>query len=197
MQRGFKAWCEKQALQWRKELDLSVHACLPARKLAGHLEIDVIRPQDIPDITQKDIERLIHLDPTSWSAVTVSTVGCTIIIFNPRHSTLRQEADIMHELAHIIRGHKPIGFNYIQGFPFPLRQYRKEDEEEAQWLGGCLQIPRDGLKWVLDRGMTEDEIVIHFVASPEMVRYRRNKTGIDIQRLRSQRNSLRFRKANK
>lgn len=187
MQRGFKKWCEKQSAHWRQELKLPIHAHLPARKLANRLEIDVISPVEIPEIAEKDVARLLTQDPRSWSAVTVNTDGCTIIIYNPRHSPQRQEADIMHELAHVLRGHKPIGFKFVTGFPFPLREYRKEDEEEAEWLGGCLQIPRAGLKWVLTQGMTSDQTAAHFTASPEMVRYRRNVTGIDIQLSRSRR----------
>jgi Zn-dependent peptidase ImmA (M78 family) len=187
MQRSFKSWCERQAIYWRKRLELPAHACLPARELANEFRTDVIKPEDIPGMAQKDLDHLLRLDSKSWSAVTLSADECTLIIYNALHSLARQEADIMHELAHIIRGHRPTGLKYTRGFPFPLREYKKEDEEEAQWLGGCLQIPREGLKWALNYGMTEDQIANYFVASLDMVRYRRNITGIDIQRIHARR----------
>lgn len=182
MRRGFKAWSEKQAVYWRRKLNLPAHAYLPARDLADYHSIDVIGPADIPGIAQKDVDRLLIRDPRGWSAVTVSVDLCTIIISNPRHSLPRQESNIMHELAHIICGHNPIRFKQVPWFPFPFREYQKEDEEEAEWLGASLQIPRDGLMWALNRGMQQAQIEEYFKASRRMVQFRRNKTGVDIQR---------------
>ena len=185
MRRGFKKWCEEQAIHWRKELDLPVHVYLPARQLADRMLIDVFQPIDIPELAWKDANQLLQCDVSGWSAVTVSTDGCIIIIYNPNHSPARQEADIMHELAHIICGHSSISFKNIPWFPFPLREYRKADEEEAKWLGSCLQIPRDSLVWALNCGMTQHQAIAeHFVASVQMVQFRRNMTGVDVQRRR-------------
>lgn len=182
MRHGFKKWCEEQSLYWRKEFDLLPQHHLPSRDLANRFEVEVIYPENIPELAQKDLDRLLYHDPRSWSAVTVNVDDCSIIISNPQNSTARQESDIMHEMAHIIRGHDPIRLQTLPGFPFPFREYRKEDEEEAEWLGACLQIPRDGLLWVMRRGLrTNEQIAEHFVASLEMVRFRRNKTGVDKQ----------------
>lgn len=182
MRRGFKSWCEEQSLYWRGEFNLSAHQHLPSRDLADRFDIQIVCPEDIPGLAQDDINRLLHHDPRSWSAVTVSVDGCSIIINNPKNSKARQESDIMHEMAHIICEHDPIGLRPLLGLPFPFREYRKEDEEEAGWLGACLQIPRDGLLWAIRNGIrTNEQIAAHFVASLDMVRFRRNKTGVDKQ----------------
>lgn len=182
MRRGFKTWCDKQSLYWRKELDLLPHQHLPSRSLADRFDVEVVYPEDIPGMAQKYIDHLLYHDPRSWSAVTVNVDGCSIIISNPQNSVVRQESDIMHEMAHIICNHDPIEFQTLPGSSYPFREYHKEDEEEAEWLGACLQIPREGLLWVMKRGIRSDEqIAEHFVASLEMVRFRRNKTGIDRQ----------------
>ena len=114
--------------------------------------------------------------------MTIRVDGCMLVIHNPTHSPARQEADIMHEVAHVMCGHDPAEFVFLPGLPVLLRTYRKEDEEEAAWLGGCLQIPRMGLLWALTQGMIQNEqIAAHFVASVAMVRFRRNMTGVDRQ----------------
>lgn len=182
MRRGFKKWCEEQSLYWRKEFDLSSNQHLPSRILADRFDVEIVHPEDIPGMVQKDIDRLLHHDPRSWSAMTVGFDGCSIIISNPKNSKARQESDIMHEMAHIICKHDPISFQFLPGFPFPFREYRKDDEQEAEWLGACLQIPRDGMLWAVRTGVyTNEEISAHFVASLEMVQFRRNKTGVDKQ----------------
>lgn len=188
MRRGFKKWCEEQSLYWRNELNLSVQQYLPSRDLATYFGIEVVGPEDIPGLAQNDIDRLLLRDPTGWSATLVSADGCSVIINNLQHSIARQESDIMHELAHIICEHDPVELKPLPGLPFPFREYRKEDEEEAEWLGACLQIPRDGLIQAIKQGLNEDQkLAEHFVASVAMVRFRRNKTGVDAQLRRTPR----------
>ena len=58
-----------------------------------------------------------------------------------------------------------------------LRSYDKIHENEASWLGGCLQIPFDGLVSALLKNKTHDQIALQFLASLEMVKYRINKSG--------------------
>lgn len=182
MRKGFKSWCETQAEEWRRKLELQVHEPLPARQLADQLLIDVIEPGEIPDLPAPTVNHLLYHAARAWSAVTVSVDGCTLIIFNPRHSAVRQESDIMHELAHVLCQHEPCAFHRLPNFPFPLREYRKDDEEEAEWLGGCLQIPRKGLLWALRHGMKQEvQLACHFCASEQMVRFRRSMTGVDKQ----------------
>lgn len=187
MERGFKTWCENQALSLRQELGLQGPDRLEAERLAAYLKIEVIYPQDIPDLSDRDIERLTVIDNTCWSAVTISCDGITVVIANPSHSPPRHEANVMHELGHVIRGHKPIRIGFVPWFPLPIREYRPEDEEEAKWLGGCLQIPRVGLEWAMNHGMSQQQIGIHFRASQELVRQRWHTTGIGKQHTRRQR----------
>ncbi len=181
MEHGFKAWCEEQAAYWRAQLDLQPHQRLEADKLADHLEVELINPNELTDLAPKHLHRLVQTDWKSWSAFTIVAEGITVVLNNPRHSSARREANIMHELGHVIRKHKPSRLITVPWFPFPLREFDKNAEEEATWFGGCLQIPRAGLEWALARRMQPDEIAVHFGASKEMVRYRRNSTGIDRQ----------------
>jgi hypothetical protein len=87
----------------------------------------------------------------------------------------------MHELAHILCNHQPAQLVKLDYFPIPIRSYDPVQEEEASWLGGCLQLPRDALLWAIRRGMNNPMIVEHFGASMDLVRYRRQITGVDFQ----------------
>lgn len=181
MRRGFKTWAENLALEKRRILSLSDVAVLPARVLGDHLETTIISPDEIPGITENILHRLQYADPESWSATTFEHNGCIIIIYNKTHSPHRQESDLMHELAHILCKHQPTQLLKSNIFPFPLRSFDANQEDEATWLGGCLQIPRTALMWAIRQGMNNSMMVEHFGASLDQVRFRRQITGVDRQ----------------
>lgn len=181
MRRGFKAWAENTALEKRRTLGLSTTAALPARILSTYLGVTIVRPDEIPGMTPNVLHHLQDIDPESWSATSIIGNTCTVIIHNPTHSLRRQESDLMHELAHILCNHQPSQLVQSTSFPFPMRSYDVDQEEEAGWLGGCLQLPRESLLWAIQHGMNNSMIVQHFCASLELVRYRRQVTGVDRQ----------------
>ena len=184
MRRGFKTWAENLALEKRRILSLSDAAALPARVLGDHLETIIISPNEIPGFPEHMRNRLQYADPDSWSATTFVRNGCTVIIYNNVHSPRRQESDIMHELSHLLCNHQPSQLVRTDFFPFPLRSYDVNQEEEASWLGGCLQLPRPALLWAMSRGMNDSMMVEHFGASIDLVRYRRQITGVNLQMTR-------------
>ncbi|OQP53499.1 ImmA/IrrE family metallo-endopeptidase [Niastella populi] len=59
-----------------------------------------------------------------------------------------------------------------------MRYYCEEQEEEAKYLGGCLQIPRAGLLWATKKSMSIEQISEYYVASIDMVKYRLNISGV-------------------
>jgi hypothetical protein len=85
----------------------------------------------------------------------------------------------MHEVAHIICEHPPMKISMVAGLP--VREYSEVHEEEAEWLGSCLQLPRVPLIAALRRGHSESQIMEQFRLSAPMLRYRRNKTGVNVQ----------------
>ena len=87
----------------------------------------------------------------------------------------------MHELAHLICEHKPARIEPPGRFPWALRTFDLVQEREAEWLGGCLQIPRDAILFLVRRGYDNEAIAAQFAASEDMVRFRRNMTGVDKQ----------------
>lgn len=178
MRRGFKTWAEKLAIEQRRLLALKPEDPLPARLLADFHDATIVEPVEIPGITQEILDSLLGIGSDGWSAVSFERNGCTIIIHNPDHSSRRQESDLMHEMAHVLCNHQPSHLVQSLGLPFTLRTYNPNQEDEAVWLGGCLQLPRDGLLWALRRGMTDAMMVNHFGASIDQVRYRCQVTGV-------------------
>jgi Zn-dependent peptidase ImmA (M78 family) len=183
MQRGFKTKAENTACEFRIKLGLSPHAPLHAKKLLAHLDVLAIQPKDIPGLRDEVITEALNRSARHWSAVTVyDASGLPFIIYNSAHAPCRQESDLMHEAAHIVCEHPPGEIMKIGNMT--LRSYNAEYEQEAEWLGACLQITRRGLLWAIHRRMTSEQIAEHFGASEALVRYRRNVTGVDTQLMR-------------
>lgn len=181
--RGFKAWADKTAVEFRKKLDLYYYEPLPSRKLANLLDVYLITPDSLFSYDSNYLKNLKNGGSSEWSAVTVKNQeNINVVIHNPKHSKPRQESNIMHELAHIICNHQPEEFESRENFPFQfLRNYNTEQEEEANWLGACLQLPRKALEWAFKEGMNVTDIVDFYNASKSMVNYRINTTGIRYQ----------------
>jgi Zn-dependent peptidase ImmA (M78 family) len=179
VQRGYKTWAENEASQARSRAGLAAYARLPARLLLEHLNAIVTTPGLIPGMTAADIGQLTLQDPWSWSAVSGSYDGITFVIVNDAHSLARQESNLHHEAAHLIRGHRPSRILKIDGLT--LREYDKDAESEAEWFAGCLHLPRAALLTAVRQGEDDSAIGQKFLASAEMVRYRRSVTGVDRQ----------------
>jgi hypothetical protein len=179
MERGFKTWAEKEAAAVRAQLGLSVTERLSARLLLRHLGAIVTRPDLVPGLTPSDLAQLTDIDPDGWSAVTGKYGDSVFVIINDTHSKGRRESDMHHEAAHLLRNHKPC--HLVPVGDMTLRVYDQEAEEEAGWLAGCLHIPRPAVLAAVKRGDAEDVIAWRYVASAEMVRYRRSVTGVDRQ----------------
>jgi Zn-dependent peptidase ImmA (M78 family) len=180
MRRGFKTWAEEIAQEQRHNLGLQAESPLPAHVLADHLNATVLGIEQIPGISPETTHHLLVTDPESWSAATIVHNGKTVVIYNTVHSHRRQESDLMHELAHVICKHEPSHMVQAGSLPFALRTYDEDQEEEAAWLGGCLQLPRPALQWAIRKGMTESAMLEHFGASQALLRYRRRVTGVDV-----------------
>lgn len=83
----------------------------------------------------------------------------------------------MHEIAHVLFNHKPVGFDSVTGLP----KRKQNNEDEATYLGGCLQIPKRGLLWATQRKMLLPRIAAHFGASEAMVKFRGNVTEVFVK----------------
>lgn len=178
--RGFKAWCENTAVQLRTGLRLKPIDSLRPQVLADHLGIRLLTPDQIPSLPVSAREILLA-ESSSWSAVMVSTPWGEAIVYNPMHSAGRQTSDIMHELSHIVRGHRPSTVVLSHDGSFALRSYDRVQEDEAAWLSGCLLLPRPTLVWIKRTRMSLSGACKRYGVSGDLLRYRMDVTGVSKQ----------------
>jgi len=178
MERGFKTRCENISLQIRSELDLNKITPLPPESLAKHMGVYLWKPEDITNLSTEAFNQL-GKDRESWSAVTVSLGGIESVIYNPLHAIGRQSSDIMHELSHILLEHKPIEMMlFSKDLEIVLRDYDPDIEDEANWLSGCLLLPRDALLYIKEKGLDENTACQMYHVSRTLLTFRMNMTGV-------------------
>lgn len=179
--RGFKTWCENAAGGYRRDLGLPREAALDPRVLAKKLGVEIKTPQDIPGVDAWVIKQLLVEDVSSWSAVTLCIGKKCLIISNCSHSSERQNSNLAHELAHIILEHEPKKMFVSSDGLMMLRDYNSTHEEEAGCLSTTLLVPREGLLVQMKRGATDTEIASFFGVSLDLLRMRKNITGVTRQ----------------
>ena len=162
---------EAIATKQRSILGFKAYEAFPAKVLAEYFEATIFTPETVPNAKPEQIEILCNSD--NWSAGIISKDPLWIV-HNSRHTKPRQQSNLMHEFAHIILGHEMVSYNPKTGLP----QRRQQDEDEAVYLGGCLQIPRRGLLWAKQKQMNISQIALHFNVSEEMIKFRSNVNAI-------------------
>jgi Zn-dependent peptidase ImmA (M78 family) len=179
--RGFKTWAEEIALRVRHKLNLPSEAPLDPCQLAELLSVPVVGPDELRDLPADCMQRLGNEHSNSWSAITVASGKHHLIVINTSHATTRRNSDLAHELAHLILGHEPSMMFVSPASGTALRTYNKEQEEEANWLAGCLLLPRDALFSIRRRRLSGEDACREYLVSPAMLRFRLNASGVDIQ----------------
>ncbi len=147
---------------------------MPAKILAKHLNVKVLTQFEV-NLPTSDLTNLNN--SLEWSGASFRCNNHAIILYNENHSDARNESTIMHELSHIILNHKPIINESQKHLKLILRIYDEVHENEAIWLGSCLQIPFDGLVSALLKNNTPEQIAHQYLCSVEMAKYRINKSG--------------------
>ena len=182
LKHGFKT--EAEGIASRLRAELNIHPCAPldAYKLAKHLNVAVYKSFELI----QSIESINELSGNNgqdcgWSALTMITkAGNQIIIHNEYNTPQRQQSDLMHELAHIICGHKREKREYTFQLPFGMHEYNEIHEEEAKWLGATLQLSKPCLYWGKKYKNDFQLIADYYNCSLEMVTYRMNVTKIGL-----------------
>lgn len=183
--RGFKSWCERTAVSLRTQRGLSPFAPLAARLLAEELSVEVLSPSELEDLNGECVQRLVTEHSDNWSAITIPSTGKPLVVYNPAHSPARQNSDLMHELSHILLNHEP-GMTFVDpNSGLAVRAHEKSQEEEASWLAGCLLLPRDALLKIKRMNWTPQQACETYLVSPQMLAYRMNTSGVNIQHRRA------------
>lgn len=181
-ERGFKTRCENLAGTVRKELSLPAAGPMPVTALASHLGVHLLEPKDIPGLSTESLAVLVSSDCDDWSAVTIGEGGSNpLIIYNPTHSPARRASDLAHEMAHLVLRHDPSKIMFSPDGSWTLRSFDTQQEDEANWLAGCLLLPRIALESLARRGIGDETIAETYGISAQMVRYRKGVTGVNRQ----------------
>lgn len=179
--RGFKTTAEETALKIRRKLVLPSTAPVLPAEVAKLLGIPVLKPEELSDLPSDVRQRLQFDHSDAWSAITVSDGKFHLIVVNPTHAATRTNSSLAHEIAHILLGHDPSIMFVMPQSEIVLRTHNKEQEDEANWLSGCILLPREALLRARRARLTDDQICTDYGISPAMLRFRVNATGVDAQ----------------
>jgi len=179
VKRGFKTQAERIATEVRNELDLGEDARLEPLDLAEHLAIPVFSLEDLSRFAPKAPfpQYFAATDPDSFSAVTIFRGYKRFIVHNENQHPNRQASNLTHEVSHSLLEHEPTPVVSPDG----QRYWNAEVEEEANWLGAALLVPRDGALAMAKDDCTVGEIAAHYGVSESLARWRISKTGIAMQ----------------
>jgi Zn-dependent peptidase ImmA (M78 family) len=179
--RGFKTWAERTSLRVRQKLSLPASSPLDPFRFADLLGVPVLNPGELPDLADDVRQRLKTDHRDCWSAITVSAGKGHLIVVNSSHARTRLNSSLAHEIAHIILGHDPSMMFMSPSSEMALRTHNEEQEEEANWLAGCLLLPREALMLIRRMGKSPEDACSEYGVSAAMLRFRFNVTGVDAQ----------------
>jgi hypothetical protein len=172
---GFKTEAEVLATEQRRELGLEVTDRFDPFALADHLAIPVISFAECARRMGGSSSSVSHVGllHKHVSAVTAFRGRRRIILFNDSSVPARRRSDLSHELSHTLLEHPPTLLHD------PARYQPNADlEDEAEFLGGALLVPRAGALELMAKGMSTSDVADHYGVSLQMARWRVRGTGI-------------------
>lgn len=173
LRRGFKTEAEAVAREVRSEMGLASHQPLSPWNLAEHLGVPLLRLSALVSAAPGAVEYFLADGRGAFSAVTVFRDAKRLVVYNDGHSLPRQASDLSHELAHALLLHPPHAAMNENG----CRVWAADIEDEADWLGGALLVPRDAAFRVARRRIPLEEAAREYAVSEQMMRFRLNVTG--------------------
>jgi Zn-dependent peptidase ImmA (M78 family) len=178
MRRGFKSEAERIASEVRERLGCGENDPVPLDSLATDLGVEIMSADQLVPIER--LEELQHLQDDAFSAATLRRRdGRRVVVFNPLHANGRTRSNQAHELSHIVLQHTLRTIEKVGEMSFVTCDI--EQEEEADWLGGCLLLPRPILLQAAKRGKSPQQIAEEYQTSEPMARFRLNASGVLVQ----------------
>jgi Zn-dependent peptidase ImmA (M78 family) len=174
MRRGFKAEAERLSEKVRKDLCLKPTDQLPLDRLAASLNAELRSAADLIDIER--LEEIDALQPGAFSACTFEIGDRRAIVWNPLSNPGRITSDIAHELSHLLLKHAVKDVQVVGDLTF--FGCDPDEEQEANWLAGCLLLPRTLLVAKVRGGASAADLVEQYEVSSQMANYRMRATGV-------------------
>jgi hypothetical protein len=179
--RGFRTWCETTSLQVRHQLGIGSSSPLNVEALAEYVGVRLLTPEQVQGLSPSSLHTLLSSEKDGWSAITISRGDKDIVIYNSAHSPRRRSSDLTHELAHLLLRHRPSTMHFIADASMALRSYDQKQEEEANWLAGCLLLPRPALLDIAGSSANHAAICQLYNVSSALLAMRLNVSGVNIQ----------------
>lgn len=168
-------------MEIRKSLGISPDDPLQGVDLARQFRATIWNERDVVNVPALDLRQLTVIDGQSWSAFTLRIGNRHLVLVNSSQSPPRVNSVIMHELAHIALGHELHSASVSDdGYLIPSN-YSQDQEDEADWFGGTLLLPRPALLRIRRDGLSDAAAMNKYLTSEEMLKWRFRMTGVDYQ----------------
>jgi len=177
MRRGFKAEAERLATQVRDAMGQARHDPLDIDVLVHHVGAQLRAAEELTTLTK--LHELEAMQPGAFSACTFDLGSRKVIVVSPLASDERRRSDASHEVAHLLLNHSVKQIEQLSGLSF--FSCDPDEEQEANWLAGCLLLPRELLVRSLKRGSDAATIAQANVVSLQMANFRLRATGAERQ----------------
>jgi Zn-dependent peptidase ImmA (M78 family) len=177
MQRGFKAEAERFASQIRDKMSLGQYKRLDIDALVHHVGAQLRSADELTTLTK--LHELEALQPGAFSACTFDLGTRKVIVISPLATEERQRSDASHEASHLLLNHSVKEVEQLGGLSFFT--CNPDEEQEANWLAGCLLLPRELLLRSLKRGLDAAAIAEANTVSLQMANFRLRATGAERQ----------------
>lgn len=177
MRRGFKTEAERLAAQVRREMGLGPYKSMDIRALVRHVGAQLRTADELT--SRSKLEKLEALQPGAFSACTFDLGTRKVIVVSPLASDERRRSDASHEASHLLLDHNVREVEQLGGLSFFTCD--PDEEQEANWLAGCLLLPRDLLVRSLRNGMDATAIAEANTVSLQMANFRLRATGAERQ----------------
>ena len=178
MRRGFKSEAERLATDLRQRVGCAEEDSAELEVVAENLGVRMLPADQL--VERSRLAELAEIQPDSFSAATFRLPsGERVVVYNPLHEPGRTRSNQAHELAHIILDHDVRTIERVGNLKFLTCDVQQE--EEADWLGGCLLLPRALLLNAAWKGMNAEQVAARFQTSVPMARFRLNASGVLVQ----------------
>jgi Zn-dependent peptidase ImmA (M78 family) len=137
--------------------------CHDSIQLAAHAGAEVKCADQLTNVAK--LQALEEIQPGAFSACTFTIDDRHVIVYSPLASPGRRQSDIAHEVAHLLLGHAVKIIQQVGGLSFFTCD--PDEEQEANWLAGCLLLPRQLLYAAARRGYgAADNRSQHVMSAP-------------------------------
>jgi hypothetical protein len=169
-----KAAIKRFAIELRAEIDLDVQEPFDPYRLAALYGIPIIKLSEL-ECSPEARQHFQVTRPEVFSGALIPLGGGgTVIVENDAHQSVRRRSTASHEMAHVTLEHV---FSARLVDERRCRVANREQEGEADELGGELLLPFEAAKALALRCVPDEEAAAQFDVSVEIARWRLNSTG--------------------